>query len=130
MAVIKLWRRAYEKPEPVFDNWSTNRSARIGVVKVVAWWIDVTQSSGTGSLDKRIGLKLRVTIVNFSGERLSRAETVRFELHPEVSVKIIATAFGDNVDHAACRTTKLRIETAGLYLHFLYELERQVIGFA
>ena len=130
MGVIKLGRRAYEKPEPVFDNGSTKRGAGIRVVKAVTWWIDVAQSSGTGSLNKRIGLILRVAVVNFSSERLARTESVGFELHAELAVKLIATALGDNVDHAAGGATKLSIETAGLYLHFLYELERLVIGFA
>ncbi len=83
-----------------------------------------------GSLDKRIRLELRIAVVNFSGERLSRTESVRLELHPEVAVKLIAAALGDNVDHAARGATKLSIESAGLYLHFLDELERQVIVFA
>ena len=124
MSVIKLRRRAYEKPEPVFDNRSTNCGTGISVVKAVTWWIDVAQSSCTRSLDKRIRLELWITVVNLSGERLSRTESVRLKLHPEFSVKIIAAALSDNVDHAACGATKLSIETAGLYLHFLHELKR------
>ena len=130
IGVIKLRRRAHEKPEPVFNNWSTNRDAGISVVKAVTRWIDVAQHRCAGSLNQRIGLKLRVAVVNFPGERLSCTESVRLELHPKVAVKLIAAALGDNVDHAASRAAKLSIETARLYLHFLYELERQVIGFA
>ena len=95
MAVIKLRRRAYEKPEPVFNNWSTNRGARIRVVEVVAWRIDVTQSSGAGSLNKRIRLELWVTIVDFSSERLSRTESIRLKLHSEVAVKFITLFLHD-----------------------------------
>src|ERR1051325_2995593 len=127
MAVIKLRRRAHQKPKPVFDDWTTERAAGIGVVKLVARRIDVAQVSRTGSLDQRIRLELRITVVNFSGEILSRTERVRLELHSEVAVKLIAAALGDNVDHAACGAAKLSIETAGLYLHFLYELEWEVI---
>src|ERR1044072_4026488 len=130
MGMIKLRRRAHETPETVFDNWPTDRATRVSVVEVVAWRIDVAQNRGTGSLDKRIGLKLRVAVVDFPGKILSRAESVRLKLHPKVAVKIIAAALGDDVDHAACCAAKFSIETAGLYLHFLYELERQVIVFA
>src|SRR5215510_5038745 len=130
MRVIELRRRADEKPKSVFDNWSTNRAAGIGVVKAVAWRVDVAQASGARSLNKRIGLKLRIAVVDFSRERLSRTEIARLKLHSEVTVKLIAAALGDNVDHAAGSATKLSIETARLNLHFLYELERQVIGFA
>src|SRR5215510_13213827 len=112
MGVIKLRRRAYEKPKSVFDNWSTKRAAGISVVKAVTRGIDVTQASRTGSLDKRIGLDLRVTVVDFSGERLSRTEIARLKLHPEVAVKFIAAALGDNVDHAAGGAAKFSIETA------------------
>src|SRR5215216_3231523 len=127
MSVIKLRRRAYEKPESVSDNWSTKRAAGISIVKAVTWWIDVAQGCRAGSLNKRICLKLRVTVRDLSRERLSRTETARFKLHPEVSVKIIATAFGNNVDYAACCTAKLSIKTARFNLHFLYKLERYVI---
>ena len=130
MGVIKLRRRAYEEPKSVFDNWTTERRAGIRVVKAVTRGIDVAQNSRAGSLDKRIGLELRVAVVDFSGERLSRTEGVRFKLQTEVAVKVIAAALGDNVDHAARCAAKLSVETARLNLYFLYELERQVIGFA
>ena len=130
MRVIKLRRRAYQEPKSVFDNWTTKRRAGVRVVKFVTRGIDVAQNSRTGPLDKRICLELRVTVVNFSGERLSSTETVRLKLQPEIAVKLIAAALGDNVDYAAGCATKLSIETARLNLHFLYELERQVIGFA
>ena len=130
MGVIKLWRRADEKPKSVFDDWSTQRATGISVVELVTWWIDVAQASRAGSLVQRIRLELRVAVVNFSGERLSRTESVRLELHPKVTMKIVAAALGDNVDYAACGSTKLSIETARLNLHFLYELEWQVIVFA
>src|SRR5689334_4272120 len=127
MGVIKLRRRADEKPKSVFDDWSTERAARICVVKVVTRRIDVAQVSRTRSLDQRVRLKLRVAVVNFSGEILSRTESVRLELHPEVAVKFVAAALGDNVDHAAGGAAKLSIEAAGLHLHFLHELEREVV---
>src|SRR5689334_1973325 len=127
MGVIKLRRRADEKPESVFDDWSTQRAARVSVVELVTRRVDVGQVGRTGSLDKRVGLKLRITVVDFAGKVLSRAECVRFELHAEVAVKFIAAALGDNVDHAAGGAAKLSIETARLHLHFLHELKRQVI---
>src|SRR6185503_9925436 len=123
MGVIKLRRCAYEKPESVSDNWSTNRAAGISVVKAVTRGIDVAQRFRAGALDKRVRLKLRVTVRDLSRERLSRAETACFKLHTEVAVKIVATALGNNVDDAARCTAKLSIKTARLYLHFLYELE-------
>src|SRR5215217_6063204 len=110
MGMIKLRRRAYQKPKSVFDNWTTKRRAGVRVVKAVTRGIDVAQNSRAGSLNERIRLELRVTVVNFSGKRLSRTESVRFKLQPEVAVKLIAAALGDNVDHAARCTTKLSIE--------------------
>ena len=55
---------------------------------------------------------------------------VGLKLHSEFSVKLIAAALGDDVDYAARCAAKLGIETARLHLHFLYELERQVVGVA
>ena len=127
MRVIKLRRRAGEKPQSIFNDWSTKRDARISVVKVVTRWIDVAQGSRTRSLDKWICLKLRVAVRDLSGERLARTETVRLKLHPEVAVKIIATALGNNVDYAACGAPKLSIKTARLHLHFLYKLEGEIV---
>src|SRR3989442_11437408 len=55
--------------------------------------------------------------------RTLRFERVRLEVTIRRSMKVVAAALGDNVDHSTQCFAILRFKTAGLDLHFLDEVE-------
>src|SRR5262245_42600265 len=74
-------------------------------------------------------VKFRTTVRRGAGEwkilGLSD-ESLRISVEKAVAVKLVAAAFGDDVEDAAGRLAVFRSVRAGLDLHFLNELEWKV----
>ena len=104
-----------------------DRAARISVKEIVAGGIDVTQDRSARSLNQRIRLVLRITVIDFACKVLSCTEIARLKLHPKLSMKIISAALGHDVDNTTGRSPKLGIKATRLDLHFLHKLERQIV---